>query len=347
MSQQTTEEQHAMPVERSTAFFPITIFGAVMGFGGLTLSLKQAHQLLGTPLTVFYSFALLTTLLFVLFSLVYLIKLIKHPKSVIAEFNHPITLHFFPTFSISLLLLSLVYLDINYDIARIMWFLGAILQFALLIFILSNWIHHEKWQITHMTPAWFMPVVGAIIVPLGAVHFVDMEVAWFFFSTGLVFWIILNSIVMYRLFFHPPIMKVLEPTLFILIAPPSVGFLAYMTLNGLAGVDEFAHVLYYIALFLVIMLLVQTPRFIKVPFSISWWAYAFPLAAFSLSSFMMFEQLHKTFFSYTAVLTLAVLLALIVHLSIKTILEIKNKKLFVPPQVTPNPEASNKALNSQ
>ncbi|GAB6070278.1 SLAC1 anion channel family protein [Thiomicrorhabdus hydrogeniphila] len=342
MSQPSTEEQNTRPVERSTAFFPITIFGAVMGFSGLTLSLKQAHELLGISIYIFYGFALLTTLVFVLFSIVYLIKLIKHPKSVIAEFNHPITLHFFPTFSISLLLLSLVYLDMNYDIARVMWFLGAIMQFLLLIFILNIWIHHEKWQITHMTPTWFMPVVGAIVVPLGAVHFVDMEVAWFFFSTGLVFWIILNSIVMYRLFFHPPIMKVLEPTLFILIAPPAVGFIAYMTLSGMAGVDEFAHILYYIALFLVIMLMVQTPRFIKVPFSISWWAYTFPLAAFSLASFIMFEQLHKVFFSYIASLTLAVLLALIVHLSIKTIMAIKNKKLCVPPQITPSPETSPK-----
>ncbi|WP_321323323.1 SLAC1 anion channel family protein [Thiomicrorhabdus sp.] len=340
--QQATTEQHSMPLERSSAFFPINIFGAIMGYAGLTLGLKQAHDLLGISISVFYTFALLSTILFIVFSITYLIKLVKYPKSVISEFDHPVSLHFFPTFSISLLLLSLIYLDMAYDVARVMWILGATLQFFLLLFILNNWIHHEKWQITHMNPAWFIPVVGAIVVPLGAVHFVDMEVAWFFFSIGLVFWIILNSIVMYRLFFHPPMMKVLEPTLFILIAPPSVGFISYMTLNGMVGVDEFARILYYIALFLMIMLFTQVPRFIKVPFALSWWAYTFPLAAFSLASFMMFEQLHKVFFSYVASLTLAVLFALIVHLTFKTIMAIKNKKMCVPPQVPASPQASEK-----
>lgn len=48
-------------------------------------------------------------------------------------------------------------------------------------------------------PAWFIPVVGNIIVPLAGVRFAPAEVSWFFFSIGLVFWIVLLAIVMYRL----------------------------------------------------------------------------------------------------------------------------------------------------
>ena len=338
-----SSQPNSLPTERSIAFFPINIFGAIMGFAGLTLSLKQAHILLGISENIFFIFTILTTLLFIVFSATYLIKLIKFPKSVITEFNHPVALHFFPTFSISLLLLSLIYIDMAYTIAEIMWVLGTILQFGLLLYILNNWIHHEKWQITHMNPAWFIPVVGAIVVPLGAVHFVNMEIAWFFFSIGLVFWIILNSIVMYRLFFHAPMIKLLEPTLFILIAPPSVGFLSYMTLIGMTGLNEFARILYYIALFLMIMLITQIPRFIKVPFALSWWAYTYPLAAFSLASYMMYEQLNNVFFSYVASLVLAILFALTLHLTFKTIMAIKNKKLCMPPHTDPvSPKVSTK-----
>ena len=339
----STTEQNNQLTQRSLAFFPITIFGAIMGYAGLSLGLQQAHHQLGLSIHFFHAFALITTLLFIVFSMTYLIKIIQFPKTVIAEFNHPIALHFFPTFSISLLLLSLIYLDMAYDVSKIMWILGAILQLALLLFILNNWIHHEKWQITQMNPAWFIPVVGAIVVPLGAVHFVNLEIAWFFFSIGFVFWLILNSIVMYRLFFHTPMMRILEPTLFILIAPPSVGFIAYMTLNGLAGVDAFARILFYIALFLMLMLMTQMPRFIKIPFSLSWWAYTFPLAAFSLASFMMYEQLKFEIFSYLASLVLAILLALVIHLTIKTGLAIIHKKLCIPPQaIQPSPPTSEK-----
>lgn len=341
--EQAIPQNNTMPNERSIAFFPVNIFGAIMGYAGFTLGLQQANRLLGVSESIFYAFALLTTLLFVLFSSAYFMKLVKYPKSVIAEFNHPIALHFFPTFSISLLLLSLIYIDMAFDIARIMWLLGTLLQFGLLLYILNNWIHHDKWQITHMNPAWFIPVVGAIVVPLGAVHFVNMEIAWFFFSIGLVFWIILNSIVMYRLFFHPPMLKLLEPTLFILIAPPSVGFLSYMTLTGMAGLNEFSRILYYIALFLMMMLATQMPRLIKVPFALSWWAYTFPLAAFSLASYMMYEQSNHVFFSYLASLVLAILFALILHLTIKTLVAVKNKKLCAPPQAPQaSPEVSSK-----
>ena len=313
------------------AYFPINLFGAIMGYSGLTLGLKSAHEQLGIPISIFYFSALLSTLFFIIISITYLIKLVKHPKAVIAEFNHPVELHFFPTFSISLLLLSMIFKDLTYDISQLMWMLGTLIQSVLLLFILSNWIHHEKWQITHMTPAWFIPVVGSILVPIGAVYFANIEVAWFFFSIGLVFWVILNSIVMYRLFFHPPMLKILEPTLFILIAPPAVGFISYMSLQGMAGVNEFSRVLYYIALFLTILLLSQVPRFIKAPFSLAWWAYTFPLAAITLASFIMYEQLELEFFSYLAIIILSILAALIVYLTLKTLLAIKHKKLCVAP----------------
>lgn len=323
------------PLNSRIAYFPINLFGAVMGLSGLALGFQAAHEQLGIPITIFYSLALITTIIFLVFSILYSVKLLRHSNSVIAEFNHPVLLHFFPTFSISLLLLSLIFRDIAFDLAQIMWVLGSIVQFSLLVHILSNWIHHEKWQITDMNPAWFIPVVGAIVVPLGAVHFSNVELGWFFFSIGLVFWLILSSIVMYRLFFHPPMLKVLEPTLFILIAPPSVGFIAYMSLQGMAGVDEFARILYYIGLFLTILLLSQFMRFIRIPFSLAWWAYTFPLAAISLASFIMYQQLGLILYSYIASFLLALLSALILHLTLKTLLAIKNKKLCVPPPAKP------------
>ncbi len=317
------------------AFFPINIFGAIMGYSGFTIALKKAHETIGISEMVFAVFAILTAVFFTIVTAVYLLKVIKHPQAMLNEFNHPIALNFFPTISISLLLLSLIFKDFAFDQARYMWMLGAGIQFALLLYILNNWIHHEKWQVIHMNPAWFIPVVGSIIVPIGAVHFANEHVGWFFFSIGIVFWLILNSIVMYRLFFHPPMMKILEPTLFILIAPPAVGFISYMSLQGMAGVNEFARILYYIALFLTILLFTQLPRFIRVPFALSWWAYTFPLAAITIASFIMYEQLEFTLFKYIAILLLAVLSALILHLTVKTLLAVKDKKLCVPHHIPP------------
>ncbi|HHS99766.1 MAG TPA: C4-dicarboxylate ABC transporter [Thiomicrospira sp.] len=312
------------------AYFPITLFGSIMGYSGLTLAFQKAHELLGISVHVFHTLAFLTLLFFTAISATYLIKILKHSQAAIDEFNHPVALHFFPTFSISLLLMSLIFKDISFELAQFMWGLGAFIQFGLLLYILNNWIHHEKWQITQMNPAWFIPVVGTIVIPIGSVHFANIELGWFFFSIGLVFWILLNSIVMYRLFFHHPMLKMLEPTLFIFIAPPAVGFISYMSLEGMGGVNEFARILYYIGLFLTILLLSQLPRFIRVPFSLSWWAYSFPLAAITIASFIMYEQLELEIFNLISSFLLALLSALILHLTIKTFMAIKNKKLCAP-----------------
>jgi len=317
------------------SFFPINLFGAIMGFAGLTLCLQKAQQLIEISELFFVVMALITSLLFTVITVVYLIKLIKYPDAAIKEFNHPIALHFFPTFSISLLLMSLIFKDFAYQPAQYMWVLGTVVQFGLLLYILSNWIHQENWEITHMTPAWFIPVVGTIVVPLGAVHFGTVELGWFFFSIGLVFWILLNSIVMYRLFFHSPMMKVLQPTLFILIAPPAVGFISYMSLNGMAGVNEFSRILFYTGFFMTLLLFSQSIRFFKLPFALSWWAYTFPIAAITLATFIMFEQLELAIFKYIAIFLLLVLASLIVHLTAKTIWAIKNKTLCVPLDMPP------------
>ncbi|MFP3442800.1 hypothetical protein R0K18_34200, partial [Pantoea sp. SIMBA_133] len=76
----------------------------------------------------------------------------------------------------------------------------------------------------------------------------------------------------------------LLPTLFILIAPPAVGSISWFQLVG--EINAFGRILYYIALFLTLMLLTQTTRFIKLDFFLSWWAYSFPIAAITIASFL-------------------------------------------------------------
>ncbi|GKT12253.1 MAG: tellurite resistance protein [Thiomicrorhabdus sp.] len=309
------------------AQFPISLFGAIMGFSGLTLGFTEASEIFGITPLFHQGLTVLTTVFFCLISIVYLMKLIKYPCAVWQEFNDPVALHFFPTFSVSLVLLSLLYQEIAPQIASILWHTGAAIQFALLLYIMNSWIHNEKWHITHMNPAWFIPVVGNILIPLGAPTFSSIELGWFFFSIGLIFWLILNSIVMYRLFFHPPLLKILEPTLFILIAPPAIGFASYMALTDLQILDNIARVLYYIALFLTILLLTQFRRFIKIPFALSWWAYTFPLGAITVASFMMYDLLLFSLFAYLALFFLLLLSLLVTMLTVKTLIAIKNGTL--------------------
>ena len=312
------------------AFFPVNLFGAIMGLSGLTMVLMTMHQVFDMDARIPLAMVIFTTLSFSLIALTYLLKIIKYPQAMVKEFNHPVAMNFFPAFSISLVLLGVIYSFYQIDVGQILWTLGAGIQLILTIIIMSNWIQHDKWQVHHMNPAWFIPVVGNMIIPLGTPLYAPLELGWFFFSIGLVFWIILQAIVFYRLFFHPPMIKSLEPLLFILIAPPAIGFLAYLHLNG-NHLDAFARILYYTALFFAILLFVQTPRFLSIPFSVAWWAYTFPVAAIALASLKMFVLIQSAIFSILMALFTAIVSALILHLTLKTLSAIRHKKLCVPP----------------
>lgn len=311
------------------AFFPINLFGAIMGYAGLSLVFQKATALLGVWSFYYQTLSLITIAFFTFVLLLYITKLVKHSQAVKKEFNHPIASNFFSAISISLMLIAILLRPEGVETAKVLWYLGAGLQLILTLNILSSWIYNDHWELHFMTPAWFIPMVGNIIAPLGAVHFATIEVAWFFFSIGFVFWIILQAIVLYRLFFHPPMMRAIEPMLFIFIAPPAVGFLSYLAINN-GEIDAFARILYYIGLFFTLLVFSKIFRFIKTPFSMAWWAMTFPLAAMANASLVMYEELHMKGFGFIAAVLVAILSALVLHLTMKTFKLAANGKLCVP-----------------
>jgi len=135
-------------------------------------------------------------------------------------------------------------------------------------------------------------------------------------------------IVFNRIIFHQPMPEKLLPTLFILIAPPAVGFISYIKLTG--DLDAFARVLYYFALFLSLLLVSQLPRFARLPFFLSWWAYSFPLAAMSISSMLMMDLTGREFYGYLGMALLVILSLLVVLLSVKTIKAVQNGAICTP-----------------
>lgn len=206
------------------------------------------------------------------------------------------------------------------------WLSGAVLHLVCTLYVLNSWLHHTHFEITHINPAWFIPVVGNILVPIAGVEHANMEICWFFFSLGFVFWLILFTIIIYRMIFHNPLPERMLPTLFILIAPPAVGFISYVKLVG--HVDVFARMLFYSALFLTLLLFTQARRFIGMPFFMSWWAYSFPLAAMTIAAFVMHTHLGGMFLILFYLL-LVILAAIMLLLIVRTLMAIKRGEICV------------------
>ncbi len=306
-----------MKTENRLQHMPISFFAMVMGMAGLSIGWEKASEIFEFSSVIYNILLMITLTIFVVLSIMYIYKAIFFNQSLVKEWSNPIKINFIPTISISLLLFAIAFLKTSHQVSLLFWTIGCSLHLIITLHVVNSWLHHEHYEVHHMNPAWFIPAVGNVVVPLAGVPLGHSDISWFFFSIGLFFWIILLVIVFNRIIFHQPLPQKLLPTFFILIAPPAVGFLSYIKLSG--TLDTFALLLYNFALFLTLLLFSQLPRFIGLPFFMSWWAYSFPLAAISIASMVMSHITGHLFYGYLGLSLLIILSVLIAVLLIKTV----------------------------
>jgi len=271
--------------KRSLEYFPVQLFAVVMGVSGLAIVFAKAYHLIDMPYWIYILILLIDTVLFLGIFTAYMFKWLLYPEAVKKEFNHPIKSSFMAAISISFLLFSIAYYDFAPTVSILLWCIGAPLQLMFTLIIIRYWIHNEL-KVVHSNPAWFIPIVGNLLVPVVGVEAAPVWVSLFFFALGLFFWMVLFTIMIYRIVFHHPLAKKLVPTLFILIAPPAVGFVSYFRITN-GSIDMFSMFLYFIALFTLLLLLFMIRMFDTRQFFISWWAYTFPLAAMTIATLLM------------------------------------------------------------
>jgi tellurite resistance protein len=311
------------------SYLPVAFFGAVMGLTGLAVAWRFSHTLFNTPLWIAHVLGAIALAAFVLLSAGYAIKAATDFAAVRAEFNHPIAGNLFGTPLISLLLLPLLLAELNLTLARVVWVIGAVLMTLFAWFVVMRWMTVQQ-KTAHATPAWIVPVVGMIDVPLAV-----PSLGWFdslhgvmVFATaiGLFFAIPLFTLILSRLMFDEPIPDAMQPSLLIMVAPFSVGFSAYVTTVG--QIDVFAQALYMLMLF---MLAVLFGRLRKLPsccpFKVSWWAVSFPLAASANAALHYAAHAQHVATNTIAIALLVVATVVIVILTLLTLIGIGQGKL--------------------
>jgi tellurite resistance protein len=180
----------------------------------------------------------------------------------------------------------------------------------------------------HSNPAWFIPIVGNVLVPVIGIEAAPVYLSLFFFALGLFFWVVLFTMVTYRIVFHHPLAKKLIPTFFIFIAPPAVAFVSYFRITN-GSIDFISMFLYFVALFTLILLLFMVRIFDTKEFFISWWAYTFPLAAITISTLMMHMAFDNSI-TYLGSIMLIILTTVVVgFVTLKTVQAYRAEKICI------------------
>lgn len=279
--------------------FPISLFGSVMGLSGVALGWRIAFMQFHAPFWISQAISVIAILDFMLVTAVYGMKVLRHWPQVVEEFMHPISGSFFGTFTIALLLLSAVVTVYSRTAAEVIWVGGVVLTIAMAYISFSRLLG-QKVNILHATPAWIIPGVGVLDIPVTSA---DIPFPWVHqvnilsFAIGAVLALILLILIFARLIYQEPIPKKLTPSLMILLAPFSVGFLGYVDGIRHQHIDLFASMLFYFGLFLFTVLYFRVFFRKGLTFGPTWWAVSFPMAALANSSLVYAAHLHTEFMS--------------------------------------------------
>lgn len=169
-----------------------------------------------------------------------------------------------------------------------------------------------------------------VVTPLAAPQIGSVELAWFSFGVGMIFWVGLLPLLLQRVLLHEQqIPEKLLPTLAIFTAPTAVAMVSWGVLTG-EPASPFARVLWSGALIFALLLGIQMGRLRRVPFALPYWAYAFPLAALTVATIVLAEALQAPGYDAIGAVLLALTTLLVVVVLGRTVMAATRGDLLRP-----------------
>jgi C4-dicarboxylate transporter/malic acid transport protein len=307
---------------------------------------------------------IINIIFFTTFLIPWIFRWFNHYDHLSKDLKHPVFSNFFVTMPVALMILATNILNIGgsyfttstlMTLAFIFWIIGAILT---IIFSVTTTYNMMMAQTIHpqMTNfAWFISPVANIIPLLGnniTKYYASshLEIAQLinlinisFFGIGFILFLILSAIIFNRFIFHKMPGSLVLPSFYIMLGPIGVGTISLMGLssaNVTLGLITSVQVLNFLALILwgfgfwalglLILITIMYIRQGKIPFSLSWWAFIFPLSAYILSTISIYHYLHYEFLHTFAMILTSVLSILFLITLTKTAIGMVSKKLFHP-----------------
>jgi tellurite resistance protein len=250
-----------------------------MGLGGVGLAWRQAGISLGAPGAIGEAVLALAALVWLTVVGMQALRALRHTEAFLAELRHPVRVAFAAAPTIGLLILSAAAWPYSPSLGGTIWGIAAALHLLVAMLILRR-IVAGRGEPAMLAPPLLIPFVGNILAPAFGAQMGFVDASWMMFGVGLVLWLAVLPLLLYRLLGGPPIPAALKPTLIILVAPPAVGALALIGLTGGAGGPSLA--LTGVALLFAAVLLSLSAELARVPFSLAWWGSTFPSAAFAV-----------------------------------------------------------------
>jgi C4-dicarboxylate transporter/malic acid transport protein len=339
-------------------------FACVMGTGGLA----NLIYLLSSNLAYLKPIALIlfwfNIILFLVIIVPWLLRWFMHFKDLLSDLRHPMMSNFFVTMPAAAVVLGTNFFIIGKEyfaggfidgLGLVMWIVGAILTLAISVFVMFNIFSQDNIDVEHVNFSWFIPpVVGALLPMLGkwlvsaylitntglaqTINLLDLV----YYGISITLFVILAGVVLNRFVFNKLPKDGLLPTFWIILGPVGLGSAALLdladsakALNLIDSVDTLklvAIIFWGFGLWALLLTFAITFFYLRrgrIPFTLSWWAFIFPLAAYALASNSIYNYTKiELVYGYTLFLAVMLTFLWIVTLANTVIGIIKNKLLF-------------------
>ena len=278
----------------------------IMGTGAFALAtLHFSHRL---PALAMLAWALhwFNLALFVMISIPWLLRWVMAWPAVAGTFKHPVAANFYPTYGIALLVLAgeLRVFGGHDAAALVVWWLGVALLFGLTLAVLISIFQGEHVTLDHITPGIFMPPVGLVVIPVAGgpllaaqpdvLRDLALTINAIGLGAGIFMYMALLALAFHRFYVHKRLPPNMAPTFWVNLAPLGVIVISLLNLVAVAPFagDKSAYLMAVFliwgfgAFWLVLAMLFtwSVRKLAPLPFSLVWWAFTFPLGAFTLGS---------------------------------------------------------------
>jgi C4-dicarboxylate transporter/malic acid transport protein len=312
----------AAPLSRLQGFHP-GWYGAVMGTAIIAIAASlnpgSIASLAGAARDLAEVMFWVTSSLAVILAVPYLGRIIAHPGDAWADLRDPVSGALYATFPGGILVLALVVAQVGPLVlphSTISTTIAVLAGIGMpLGFVISLAFAYLLFTSPHVTSAsanggWFIPPVVNIVMPLVLLPLLPtvdpamarglLFLAYAFWGMGFVLFILVASQFYDRLTFHPPPPTALAPATWIGLGPIGVGSLALEKmaqagshmfsaaapsveiLSRLAASALWGFGLWWLGA--AILLLAGQLRAGHLSYGIGWWAFTFPLGAFTVST---------------------------------------------------------------
>jgi tellurite resistance protein len=319
-------------------------FSLVMGLCGLALAWHQAESVLGDSASgialVLGGVALLGL---VVLSAASVVRAQRYNEALAEDLRHPVRHAFVAAIPVSLLLLTTwaTRMQLHPPIEMLVqaaWVFGAIGQLWVTIWVLQRWLLASPTVVDgkpasfwpQVTPVLLIPIVGNVVTPLAGIPLGFATWATVQFGIGLLLWPVVLTLLLVRRASQGALPDRLLPTWFITIAPPSVIGLVALQAGGPATLGW---MLWGMALFFMLWIGSIAKTIVAQPFSLTFWAASFPLAAFTTLTLKLATTTESRAFQTPATLLLALTSLVICGLVLATIRGLRDGSLLAPEPV--------------